>query len=63
MPEGPEDHICELAGILATGIHRLRANRPATPESVRIPTLISLDPVATICPDWPGRQPERTPET
>lgn len=59
----PQDALCELSAILATGIHRLRANRPVTPESAPIPTLSSLEPVATFCPDWPGRQRERTPET
>ena len=61
----PHDRLRELAAILASGVHRLRAIPPAPPEVRGTPAESSeagLEPVATTRPDGTGRQPERTPE-
>jgi hypothetical protein len=62
----PHERLRELTAILANGIHRLHTRTPASPERHEIPSESSptaLEAAARTCPDGPGRQPKRTPET
>lgn len=62
----PHERLSEITAILATGVHRLRAITPVTPESGEISRESSqagLEAVATSSPYGSERQPERTLET
>lgn len=60
-PLTPHERLRELAALLATGVHRLRTNRSASPECGGIPAespRTGLESVAGSCPTRCGLQRE-----